>query len=112
MMGDESERIGRLEQDMGYLREALDGMKNSIDQILAKLDSRYPTKEMVDMQIKLVEARTDSLEMQVKQLQIDYVENANEHKEFNRTIAKAAGAVGAAAFVVGIVVTLVSHIFV
>jgi septation ring formation regulator EzrA len=110
-MGDDDskDRILVLERDFRHLLEAIERMEkniqilgNSIQQVYEKLDDRYPTREIVDERLKNLERRLDTLEKAQET-------NVGDHENFKRTIYKAAGAVGAAAFVVGVAVTLLGH---
>ena len=87
-MGDESERLNRLEQDFSYMREAIDSVQKNIEQILDKLDNRYPTKEAIEWQTKLLEARIGAAEIQLAELRKDYDEteksNVRQHDEFKK----------------------------
>ncbi len=106
---DNKDRILVLERDFGHVLEAIERMDRNIrelstavQQIYDKLDDRYPTREIVEEKLKNTERRIDALEKAQET-------NATDHENFKRTIYKAAGAVGAAAFVVGIAVTLLRH---
>ena len=113
-MGDDGDRLTRLEEGFEHMKGAIDTMQKNIEQILDKLDNRYPTKETIDLQIKLLEARIGAVEIQHAELRKEYDSsnrsNLDEHKEFNKTVAKASAVVGAVTLVLGIAATFLSHV--